>query len=118
MTRHVVALVTCPSRRVAQRLARLAVTQRLAACVNILSDVHSVFRWQGKIDAAREVLLLIKTSARRFEALRRSLVNAHPYDVPEVIALPILNAHRPYAAWLTQSLHPALKGGVRVARRR
>lgn len=101
---HIVVLVTCPNRRAALRLARLAVTKRLAACVNIVPNIRSVFRWQGKVEASREVLLIIKTSARRFELLRRAILATHPYDVPEVIALPIVNAHRPYASWLTDSV--------------
>ena len=95
-----VVLVTCPNRRVAQRLARAIVERHLAACVNIVPQVESLFWWEGKINRCRESLLLIKTTAKRFNALRRTVVSLHPYDVPEVIALPITTGHQPYLAWV------------------
>ena len=101
---EVVVFVTCPRGRVAQRLAMLVVTQRLAACVNIVPAVRSVFRWQGKVDQAEEALLLIKTTARRFPALSRAIKAAHPYDVPEIIALPIAQGSAPYLAWVASSV--------------
>ncbi len=96
----IVVLVTCPTRAVAQRIALRVIGQRLAACVNILPGIESVFWWQGRVDRAREVLLLIKTTARRFEALRRAMLLLHPYQVPEVIALPIVKGHTPYLRWV------------------
>ena len=104
-TGFLVVLVTCPTRQHATRLAKTLVTQRLAACVNILSNVRYVFWWQGKVDEAAEALLVIKTTARRFEPLRRAIRAGHPYKVPEIIALAITNAHQPYLKWLTESLH-------------
>ena len=77
--------------------------RRLAACVNIIRGVESTFRWQGRVDRCREVLLVIKTTAARFDALRRAVLMEHPYDVPEVIALPILAGHRPYLEWVSAS---------------
>jgi periplasmic divalent cation tolerance protein len=99
-----VVLVTCPSVAVARRLANELVRRRLAACVNLIRDVESVFWWQGKVNRAREALLLMKTTAGRFEALRKVVVERHPYDVPEVIALPIRAGHEPYLAWVTSSV--------------
>lgn len=105
MTRALVVFVTCPNRRFAQRLAKTLVQQRLAACVNLLPDaVQSWFWWQGRVDRAQETLLIIKTTARRFAALRRAVCAAHPYDVPEVIAVPIQRAHQPYLTWIEASL--------------
>ncbi|MBI4353734.1 MAG: divalent-cation tolerance protein CutA [Candidatus Omnitrophica bacterium] len=104
MSRFLVVLVTCPNRRLAGQLARRLVSTHLAACVNIVPAVESLFWWEGKVDRAREVLLLIKTTTKRFESLRRMIARHHPYDVPEILALPIHAAHRPYAAWLASTV--------------
>lgn len=106
MTRYLVVLVTCPNRRVATQLATRIVRARLAACVNIIPGIDSIFWWEGKVDRAREVLLLIKTTARRFESLRRAITRHHPYDVPEILALPIVKSHQPYAQWVASSVSP------------
>ena len=96
----VLVLVTCPSRVVARRIASQLVRRHLAACVNILASIESLFWWQGKLDRAREVLLLMKTTRRRFEPLRQAVLSLHPYDVPEIIALPIIAGHEPYLRWV------------------
>ena len=103
MTRFVLVLVTCPDRTVARRLGRELVKRRLAACVTIVPGVESIFWWEGRIDRGREALLLIKTTAERFEPLRRAAIRLHPYDVPEVIALPLTAGHRPYLEWVASS---------------
>ena len=102
--RCVVVLVTCPTGAVARRLARQIVRRRLAACVNVLPPVQSVYRWKGNIEQSREALLVIKSTAARFQALRRGVLALHPYDVPEIIALPIVAGHPPYLAWVRQSV--------------
>jgi periplasmic divalent cation tolerance protein len=99
----VVVLVTCPDLKTGRRIAEALVGRRLAACVNLLPGVSSVFRWEGKVDRAREALLIIKTTAGRFEALRRQVLRLHPYEVPEVIAMPIAAGHQPYLRWVSQS---------------
>ena len=101
--RIIVVLVTCPSLPVARRIATALVTQRLAACVNIVPAVESLFWWQGKVDRCRETLLVIKTAAAGFERLRRAVIELHPYDVPEVIALPLAAGHAPYVRWVISS---------------
>ncbi len=103
MTRTLVVFVTCPTLAAGQRLARTLVKAKLAACVNVLPHVESVFTWKGKTERARETLLIIKTPARRFEALRRAVVAHHPYEVPEVIALPIVAGHQAYLEWVAAS---------------
>lgn len=103
MPRFLVVLVTSPGRAHARRLARALLRARLAACVNVL-DADSLFWWKGKLDEAHEALLIIKTSARHFERLRKLVCALHPYEVPEVIALPIQKAHQPYLRWVTSSL--------------
>ena len=99
-----VVLVTCPRGRHADTLATSVVRERLAACVNILPSVQSRFWWNGKVDRANESLLIMKTSARRFSALMRVVRAHHPYEVPEIIALPIVRSFQPYLAWVLASL--------------
>jgi periplasmic divalent cation tolerance protein len=101
-----VVLVTCPSRAVARRLATALVARQLAACVNIVPGVESVFRWQGKVDRAPETLLVIKAPAGVFGRLRQAIVKLHPYEVPEIIALPITAGHPAYLAWVASSVSP------------
>jgi periplasmic divalent cation tolerance protein len=92
-------LCTCPDGESAARIARVLVEERLAACVNRVPGLTSVYRWQGEIHEDSEVLLLIKTRSELFESLRARLVALHPYDVPEVIALDIAAGHAPYLDW-------------------
>lgn len=93
-------LCNCPGQAVAIDLAQQLLQQRLAACVNVLPGVHSLYRWQGRIEREREATLLIKTTRPRYQALEQFLAAAHPYEVPEIIALPI-NAGLPaYLGWL------------------
>ena len=99
-----IVLVTCPTVRAARRIGNTVVQRRLAACVNLVPGVESTFRWKGKVDHAREVLLVIKTTAARFEALRRAVVSLHPYDVPEVIGFPAQRGHTPYLRWVISSI--------------
>jgi periplasmic divalent cation tolerance protein len=97
-----VVLVTSPQAE-ATRIARELVDQRVAACVNIVSSVRSVYLWQGRVCDEAESLLVIKTTAAQFEQLRQRVIEAHPYDVPEVIALPITAGHLPYLEWIEHS---------------
>ncbi len=105
MTDKLVVLVTCSSPAEARRIARAAVEARLAACVNILPGaVQSIYRWKGKVESARERLLLIKTSRRRLAKLRKTVEQLHSYDVPEFIALPIAAGSPAYLAWMEDCL--------------
>jgi len=110
MTDKVVVLVTCANTREAKRIALATVEARLAACVNVLAaPVHSVYRWKGKVEQAREVLLLMKTSRTKLNALRAAVERLHSYDVPEFIALPISAGSPAYLRWLDECLHPAAR---------
>ena len=100
----VVVLVTVPNAEVAGTLAEALVGEELAACVNVLPEVASTYRWQGKIERDREQLCLIKTTAARFEAVRARVVALHPYEAPEVVALPIVAGHAPYLEWIVGSV--------------
>jgi periplasmic divalent cation tolerance protein len=105
MTGKLVVFVTCANAREAQRIARTLVEERLAACVNIhQTAVQSVYRWKGKVEKAREILLVIKSSGRLFSCLERRVRELHSYDTPEIIALPITTGSRPYLAWIDNSL--------------
>src|ERR1035437_3746001 len=105
MTDKLVVLVTCSSASEARRIARAVVEARLAACVNILPGaVTSVYRWKGKVESARERLLLIKTSRKHLAELRAMIERHHSYDVPEFIALPIAAGSPKYLAWLEESV--------------
>jgi len=100
-------LSTFPSPEKAAEIARLLVDERLCACVNLVPGVRSVYRWEGAVTEDTETLALIKTTASRYDALARRLVALHPYDVPELIALPLVGGHAPYLAWLLASSAPA-----------
>jgi periplasmic divalent cation tolerance protein len=106
MSERLVVLSTVETAEDAERLARDLVDRRLAACVNIVPGIRSVYRWKGRVEAASEQLLVIKTRVERFEALREALVAGHPYELPEVVALPLAGGHAPYLAWLDESVAP------------
>jgi periplasmic divalent cation tolerance protein len=101
LTDKFVVLVTCGSAAEAKRIARAVVVDRLAACVNILPGaVTSIYRWKGKVETARERLLLIKTSRKRLRKLQVAVERLHSYEVPEFIALPIAAGSRKYLGWM------------------
>jgi periplasmic divalent cation tolerance protein len=103
----VVVLVTCGTRREAGRIARSLVSRRLAACVNVLeTSVHSVYRWKGKVETAREFLLLIKSSGKRLAEVHAEVERLHSYEVSEFLVLPVVAGSRRYLAWLDASLRP------------
>lgn len=95
-----VVLSTFPDADTAGRIARTLVDERLAACVNVLPAIRSIYRWQGAISDDAEVLAIIKTTAERYPALAARITELHPYQVPEIIALPLAAGHPPYLAWL------------------
>jgi periplasmic divalent cation tolerance protein len=104
MTDKIVVLTTCDSEKLAEQLARHLVEHRLAACVNILPKARSIYRWQEKIEEAGEWVLLIKSRRDLFAALRAEIQKLHTYDVPEVIAIPIVDGSEAYLGWLDGQL--------------
>lgn len=111
-TTYQLVLTTCPDRDSAERIARTLVERRLAACVNIVPGVQSYYEWKGKIETGQEFLLVIKSRAELFETLQKQIVSAHPYELPEIIAVPVSTGSAPYLAWLeaqTRPLHDANK---------
>ncbi len=105
MTDAVVVLVTAPSAEKAAEIARAAVEEKLAACGNVLPGVRSIYRWKGKLQDDAEVLLLLKTQRKRFAELRDRILALHPYELPEVIALPVEAGSAPYLDWIAQSMY-------------
>ncbi len=105
MTDTVVVLVTAPSADKAAEIARTLVEEQLAACGNILPGLRSIYRWEGKVQDEPEALLILKTRANLFEALRARVVALHPYQVPEVLRLDVAAGHLPYLQWLGDSVH-------------
>ncbi len=104
MDDHLLVLSTCPDNATAERLATMLVEQRLAACVNVLPGLTSVYRWQGEIQRDSEVLLLAKSRADRYPELESALVEHHPYELPEVVAVSLEQGLEGYLAWLDRAL--------------
>jgi len=99
----IVVLITTPSKDEAERIARHLIENRLAACVNIVPSVRSLYRWEGNICDETESLLIVKTQADRFDQLSREVKAHHRYTVPEIIALPIVQGSPDYLNWIQES---------------
>ena len=100
-------LTNCPDEAVANAIALAVVESGLAACVNILPRVQSIYRWQGAVESATEIPLLIKSTAANYAALEAAILERHPYDVPEIIALPIERGLPAYLNWLATETRPS-----------
>lgn len=111
----IIVMMTAGSREEAARLADVLVVARLAACVQILPEVESVYHWQGKVERSAEVLLLAKTSGANFAALESMVRSLHSYETPEIIALPISAASAPYLEWLLANVIPQNKETTQAA---
>ncbi len=97
-------LCTCPDQKTADTIARLLISDKLAACVNILPGLTSVYEWQGEIETAQEHLLLIKSHSQRFAAIETAIKNSHPYQLPEIIAVTIERGSSDYLKWIDTCL--------------
>jgi periplasmic divalent cation tolerance protein len=97
---NLVVLCTCPDEDTGRRIAATLVEEHLAACVNRMPGVRSTYRWQGQVQDEPEVLLIIKTVTSRYAELELRLKALHPYDVPEIIALPVVTGSAHYLAWI------------------
>jgi periplasmic divalent cation tolerance protein len=105
-----IVLVTCPNLAIARKIARTVVQKRLAACVNVVrSPVESFYTWKGKLEQAREYLVVMKTVRERLKNLEKEVHSLHSYDVPEFIALPISEGSANYLSWLGASLRKSRK---------
>jgi periplasmic divalent cation tolerance protein len=110
MTEKIVVLSACGSEEEAARIAAKLIDARLAACVNLIPKIRSFYRWRGKIEDSTEWMLVIKTSRPCFEPLRSVLEAAHSYELPEVLALPVIDGSPNYLAWLDGELAPVAGG--------
>ena len=112
---NVVILITCANKREAKRIARDLVVQRLVACVNIITNIESIFWWQKRVDSASEVLLIAKSKNSLMPKVIKQVRSLHSYQVPEVIALPIKAGNSDYLNWINESLEFAnSKRGLRL----
>ena len=98
-----IVLTTCGTKQEAEKIARALVERRLAACVNIVPGIESVYRWQGKVESAAEWMLVIKTTAGRFEAVREAIREMHSYDLPECIMISIEGGSPEYLKWIEEN---------------
>lgn len=98
----VVVLVTGPDVETLARLGRAVVDERLAACVNLMGGVRSIYRWRGAVEDDAEALAIFKTTAERLGSLERRITELHPYDVPEVVALPVAGGSSAYLSWVVE----------------
>jgi periplasmic divalent cation tolerance protein len=104
MTDKRIVLSTTGSEEEARKIAHYVVEHKLAACVNIVPQIESIYRWQGKVESSREWLLLIKTTAENFARVRDAIAELHSYDVPECIAISIEDGSPEYLSWLADSV--------------
>jgi periplasmic divalent cation tolerance protein len=95
-----IVLCTCPDTAQAERLATGLVENKFAACVNILPEIRSIYRWEGKVHQDGEVLALVKTTRQAYEGLQQWLLRHHPYEVPEILALPVVEGSENYLEWV------------------
>jgi periplasmic divalent cation tolerance protein len=109
MTNKIVVLCTCGSPEEAEKIARELVSQRLAACVSIVAGVRSLYQWKGAVEDSQETLLLIKSARELFPRLKTELSRLHSFEVPEIVALPVVDGAEPYLAWMDGELRHATK---------
>lgn len=101
---HFLAISNCPTEELARAIARALVEEKLAACVNYLPRMRSIYHWQGKIQEDDEFLLMIKTMHSKLERLEAKIKEMHPYELPEFVVVPITSGSEDYLSWITQSL--------------
>lgn len=105
MKDFVLIFVTCCSSEEAETIGNLLVAKRLAACVNVIPEVRSIFFWEKKISKEKEVLLIAKTRKELFDSLEKEVKRLHSYDVPEIIALPVVTGSKEYLEWIARETH-------------
>ena len=106
MQNYIVIMSTCPNKESAATVANILVEKRLAACVNILPGLTSVYQWKDQIESSEEHLLIIKSQETLFPEVEKTIVEYHPYELPEVIAVPIVNGLHDYLKWLGDNTLP------------
>ncbi len=106
MTDAIVVLCNCPAETSTRRIASILVQEKLAACVNLLPTVTSIYIWQGNTEESQEIQLVMKSRRTLFHVLEQRVAELHPYEVPEIIALPILCGNASYLHWLQEQTSP------------
>ena len=101
---HIVIFITASDKKEAKNIASQLVKNKLAACVNIVEKLESLFWWQGKVDQAKETLLIVKSKKEKLAKIIKVVKSLHSYEVPEIIALPIIGGYKPYLNWINDSL--------------
>jgi len=101
---YIVIFVTAGSKKEAQKIASVLIRKKLAACVNIVDKVNSIFFWEDKVQKSKESLLIIKSTRAKFAQIARFVKSLHSYDLPEIIALPVIAGHKPYLRWIDESV--------------
>jgi periplasmic divalent cation tolerance protein len=101
---HIVIFITAANKKEAGKIARALVKNKLAACANIIKEIESVFWWQGKVDKAKEALIIIKSRKEKLAKIIKLVKRMHSYSVPEIIALPIVSGDKPYLEWIDESI--------------
>jgi len=101
-TEYITVFITAPNEEEAAKISRTIVEERLAACVNIIRSVHSIYRWQGRVEDESEVLMIAKTKRALFDRLKGRIKELHSYEVPEIIGLPVIEGSKQYLDWLSQ----------------
>jgi periplasmic divalent cation tolerance protein len=99
----IVVYITAPNEDEAAKIAKTLIEEKLAACVNIVPEIRSIYSWQGKIEDEKEVLMIVKTRLRLFNALKTKVLTMHSYTIPEIIALPIVDGSDEYIKWLKEA---------------
>ena len=101
---YVVIFITTPNKKEANKISSILLDKRVASCTNVITGVDSSFWWQGKKEKAKECLLIAKTSKLKLKKLIKLVKTNHPYDVPEVIAIPIIGGYKPYLDWIKETV--------------
>lgn len=101
---HIIILITAKDKSQAGKISKLLIKNKLAVCVNIISGLESIFSWKGKVERAKETLLMVKSRKDKFNKIVKLVKSAHSYAVPEIIALPIVSGFKPYLKWIDESL--------------
>ena len=101
---YIVMIVTCGSRREAGSIADSLLEKRLVACANVIGKVESKFRWNGRVEKARETMVILKTVGKKFKAVEKEVKRLHDYEVPEIVAIPIVALSKDYGRWIRESV--------------
>jgi len=104
-SKYVTVFCTVPDEKTAEKISKTLVEEKLAACCNIIRNIRSIYAWEGKIYDDPELLIIIKTRAAAFERIEKRIGELHPYNVPEIIALPIVVGNKPYLNWVKENVH-------------